>query len=82
MANPAIAARNTLILLAKEGHEVAPVRDEEGIGPEHAVWLLTEVVEKQVEGEKAHRWLSYAHGVLVERQMLTLQACKFAVALS
>lgn len=40
-------------------------RDPEGKTLEHAVWMLEEIVSKSKEGEKAHRWLGYAQGLVV-----------------
>jgi len=43
-----------------------PIRDLlDGFGLHHAVWMLEEIKSGKVTGEKGHRWLGYAQGMLV-----------------
>jgi hypothetical protein len=75
------AAQNTLIIWAKNLSDVPlpePERDPNGRGRAHQVWLLHSIIAGQVEGEKAHRWLSYAQGYLVCLEDLKLDDCKYA----
>jgi hypothetical protein len=54
------------------------VRSEQGVGIEHASWMLGEIIAGRVEGRKAHRWLGYAQAILVEASWLTLDEAKAA----
>jgi len=45
--------------------DITAERDLEGKSLEHAAWMLEEIASKKIEGEKAHRWLGYAQGLLV-----------------
>lgn len=85
------AALNTQTLVIKhyEGtavriHQVIenPERSEDGNGLHHAIWMLNEIISSKLTGEKAHRWLGYAQGLLVEQKVLTLQDCKYANVLA
>lgn len=52
------------------------VRDPLGRGVGHQLWLLNEIIDGFVTGEKAHRWLGWAQAALTYEGMLTLDACK------
>jgi hypothetical protein len=53
-------------------------RSGDGDGPEHASWMLHEIVNQRIAGRKAHRWLGYAQGILVAADWLTLEQAKLA----
>jgi hypothetical protein len=38
--------------------------------------MLNEIKALRIEGEKAHRWLGYAQGILVQRRAATLEQMK------
>jgi hypothetical protein len=79
-----VAAQNTLLLLEKNAHDtekpprLVPKRAEDGRGIPHAVWLLREVAERRITGEKAHRWLAWAQCVLTYEGIIDLHGCKYA----
>ena len=54
----AVGTRNLL-------ETITAKRDEEGKTLEHAAWMLDEIISENIEGEKAHRWLGYAQGLIV-----------------
>jgi len=73
------AARNTIHIVSKNCLQAPiPERNEKGIGLQHAAWMLTEIVEKRITGEKAHRWLGYAQGLLVADNAASLNDCKYS----
>ena len=39
---------------------------------EHLLWMLDQIREKKVTGEKAHRWIGYIQGILVARGVTTV----------
>jgi len=47
--------------------------DDEGRGIGHAWWMLNEVKIGGVVGRKAHRWLGYAQGILVQTELAELK---------
>lgn len=53
-----------------------PARSSEGNDGNHAAWMLHEIIDGNVEGEKAHRWLGYAQALLVVADELSLEECK------
>lgn len=55
---------------------INPNRADDGRGIEHAFWMLNEIIQGKVEGEKGHRWLGYAQGILVHEDELTLEEAK------
>lgn len=67
------AARATLQIIPAS---LKPGRDEDGATVEHALWMLGQVRTLQVQGNKAHRWLGYAHGLLVSHGIITLEDAK------
>ena len=69
--NPEIAAQK---LLATVDSEV--VRDPDGLGTEHAMWMLNGIFEGYIQNEKAHRWLGYAQGILVASEVVSLDDMK------
>lgn len=77
--DPVRAASNMKKLL---GHKHAQllsteaVRSEDGIGLKHALWMLNAVYMGSVKGEKAHRWLGDAAGMLRSMEYLTLEDCR------
>lgn len=76
------AAQNTDILLSKSYPDIPALRAINGQSSAHARWCLGEVANGNITGEKAHRWLGYAQGVLVQNGHLTLEACKHANVLA
>lgn len=58
------------------------LRNTEGKGLEHALWMLNEIIEGKVSHEKGHRWLGYAQGLLVADGRASLESCKYANLLS
>lgn len=51
-------------------------KDSKGTATAHLKYMLHELATGVVEGEKAHRWLGYAQGILVYTGYLTLDECK------
>lgn len=76
------AAENTVTLLCKEYPDIPVIRALDGRGSAHARWCLEEIISTNVLEEKAHRWLGYAQGVLVQNGHLSLEACKHANVLA
>lgn len=78
------AASNTLLLWTKNCKEKLPEPKRTKLGIElcHQHWLLLEVFNEKVLGEKAHRWLSWAQGVLAANGVLSLEDCKYANVLT
>ncbi len=70
---PALAA---VTMLNKFASPDAFQKDPEGLGIEHIKYMLNEIATEKVQGEKAHRWLGYAQGVLVYSGSFTLDMCK------
>ena len=50
---------------------VPVTRDPCGLAPGHAAWLLSQVMTMP-EGPKAHRWVGYAHALIVTHGLATL----------
>lgn len=72
------AAQNTKKILFEKRPECKDfdiARDDEGKKMSHALWMLNEI-EFRIAGEKAHRWLGYAQGILVHGDYLTLEDVK------
>lgn len=59
-----------------------PERDEEGKTTQHVMYVLNELMQGNVTGEKGHRWLGWAQGWLCAHGCLTLEDCKYANVLS
>lgn len=74
--NIKIAAVNTLEILNNVHHVLADERSVYGNTAEHAKWMLCGIVQDYITGEKAHRWLGYAQGLLVAQGLLTLGQAK------
>lgn len=53
--------------------KVVPIRDPYGETLEHAYWMLEEIKRGEVTGEKGHRWLGYAQGLIVVEGVLYLE---------
>lgn len=70
--SPADAARATRRRIAN----VQAVRDPHAKATAHAAWMLEEIADEQVVGDKAHRWLGYAQALLVVRSIITLEEAK------
>ena len=68
------AAEFTISLCA----EIDSNRDEDGNSAEHAVWMLEGVMAGYIQGEKAHRWLGFAQGILVYTNKASLHDVKLA----
>lgn len=82
--NLRIAAKHNLQLIEKNGlgQIVAADQADDGKGAGHALWMLNKIVDGQIDGEKGHRWLGYAQGVLVSEGFLSLEQAKIANVLS
>lgn len=76
------AAENMLTVMRKcertKDIDETAQRDELGLTLEHCGWMLNEIVVGNVTGEKAHRWLGYAQGVLCANGVADLDSCKYA----
>ncbi len=74
-----IAAQKTVELLPEA---IKAERNEHGDTAHHAKWMLVEISEGRVTGEKAHRWLGWAqaavcfccHGTLEEMKTINHEA--------
>lgn len=53
-----------------------PVRDDYGKSMDHCLWMLKQVSDREVQGEKAHRWLGYAQAMLAMEGRASLRALK------
>ncbi len=42
----------------------------------HLVWMCYEIINGHVKSDKAHRWIGYIQGVLVMRNLTTLEKMK------
>lgn len=51
-------------LLSKKTKVVAP-RSNPGYTYSHLRWMLKEIMDGRVTGDKSHRWLGFVQGVLV-----------------
>lgn len=84
------AASNTKLLWKKNVEQQAkpvplmwlPKRSEDGKGVQHIMFVLDEVEDGRVAGEKGHRWLGWAQGFLCAQGDLSLDDCKYANVLS
>jgi hypothetical protein len=72
------AAANTRILAFKALPATQSVKqNDDGQGVPHALWMLSLIeLGDEVAGEKAHRWLGYAQGLLVTHGVITLEQAK------
>ena len=61
------AAQDTIDFAHKDkcSIKIKPHRHKYGIGYNHAVWMLEEIVSGNVQNDKANRWLGYAQALLV-----------------
>ena len=73
---PSKAAQSLLSLLRETGQYVPPVRERNGKGLAHAIWLLEGIHKEYIEEEKAHRWLGYAQAILVTEDIADLSSMK------
>lgn len=55
-----------------------PERHLSGLTTAHAVWLLAELQDGRVTGEKSHRWLGWAQAILAVNGLLSLEEAKKA----
>lgn len=39
----------------------------------HIVWMVTEIKDGKVQGDKANRWIGYVQGVLVSGRLTTVE---------
>lgn len=69
------AAFNTLCRLA-QNRSVNGRQNPYGEGWPNAVWMLCGIRDGYIKGLKAHRWLGYAQGVLVQAGEISLQGCE------
>lgn len=77
------AAENTLSLWSKAQKSIPePEQTTHGTTEAHVRYVLEQLMDGQVNGEKAHRWLGWAQGWLVARDKITLDDCKYANVLS
>lgn len=75
------AAINTRFRLAynKEEFLIPYAEDEDkdcSYGLPHIAEMLDKLENKEITGEKGHRWLGYIQGVLVCRELMTLEEAK------
>lgn len=57
--------------------EMCYVCSEKGDTPQHAMWLLSEVVNNEdMKNDKANRWLAWAQCLLTVYGFITLEDCK------
>lgn len=57
--------------------EFDPYRHEEFEGrEEHLVWMLDGIIQGYIQHEKAHRWIGFVQGVLVGRNLATVEHLK------
>lgn len=73
--NPHIAARRTMVNF-KFPEGCLPKQSQQGEGLDHCLFMLREVAERRVIGEKAHRWLGYAQAMLILAGRASLRAMK------
>jgi hypothetical protein len=52
-------------LLKAYSHPVHPAQSLTGLGIAHALWLLIQILDGTVRGDKGQRWLGYAHALMV-----------------
>jgi len=45
----------------------------------HLNWMMCEIATRRVDGEKAHRWIGYAQGVLIAQSHMTLDEARVIV---
>lgn len=74
--SPKVAAE--IMLAHTQDGQYGSERSAAGATPEHAVWMLNQIVDGEVEHDKAHRWIGYAQGVLVSEKVVSLEQCKAA----
>lgn len=72
-----LAARETLKLMVGSGAPWPRVEGKEEINPAHIMRMLEQVESGEIWGEKAHRWVGYAQGVLLCKTDLTLEDVKY-----
>ncbi len=73
------AATNTYTIISKNCQQ-APIeeRNDSGLGLCHAAWMLSEIIQGRITGEKAHRWLGWAQAAAVADGAASLEDCKYA----
>ena len=54
-------------------NDIEPERSEHGRGIAHAGWMLMQILDNEVSGDKAQRWLGYAQGIIVENYYADLE---------
>jgi hypothetical protein len=67
------AAEQTLLHLGS--HDTAS-QNPDGVGSDHAIWMLRGITLGYIQHEKAHRWLGYAQAIVVATSVLTLAEVK------
>ena len=65
-------AKNTNKLVAEISMPLSP----ESVSKKHVMWMLGEIENGNVVGEKAHRWLGWAQAAAVSRGDATLEEMK------
>lgn len=79
MDDASLAALNTMRAVGGRSKLPLPgVRDPKGRSLAHAAWMLDALAAREVEGNKAQRWLGYAQGLLVHGGQLSLDDAKEA----
>jgi hypothetical protein len=53
-----------------------PKREIDGKSVAHALWIISQVAEGNVTGNKSHRWLGFGQGVLCVHGVMTLMEAK------
>ena len=71
---PAVAA--TTLLEKLESNSLKPAKSDQGITPEHALWMLHGIRDGYIQNEKAHRWIGHAGAILLSHAYLSLDELK------
>lgn len=72
--DPITAAKGTKKLI-EESNTYAE-EDQLGVGTDHAIWMLEQIINGEVRDSRAHRWLGYAQGLAVVYACATLDEVK------
>lgn len=67
-----VAAKNTNKLIAEITMPLSP----ESMSRNHITWMLDEIENGNITGEKAHRWLGWAQAAAVSKGGATLEEMK------
>ena len=69
----AINARKAAVATLNFLGVIEEKRDLEGKTLEHVAWMLGQIIDQEIQGEKAHRWLGYAQGLMVLEGKATMR---------